>query len=76
MDIDDKVLVVNNVEYIVVETVDAENKKYAYLVNAKDETDTIFREVILSGGLRVVPIEKEIFKQKIYPLFIEKFKKY
>lgn len=76
MNIDDKVLIVDNKEYIVVETVEYEGKLYAYLVNNANAIDSIFKEVILNDDMKLLSIDKSLFLEKIYPLFLEKFKNY
>ncbi len=74
MDFNDKVITLGNGKsYLVIDTVIYENKTYAYLVNKFDELDSMFRE-ISSMGLN--EIDKDLFSQKIYPLFIEKFSNY
>jgi len=76
MNIDDKVLIVDNKEYIVVETVEYEGKLYAYLVNNANVIDSIFKEVIFNDDMKLLSIDKSLFLEKIYPLFLEKFKNY
>ena len=62
----------NGKEYLVIEQVNYEEKTYVYLVNSSNENDTIFKEVILDENIKFLPIEPELFKNKIYGLFIEK----
>ena len=77
MNIEDKVLTINNNEYIVIDTIDLDNKKYAYLVNTANELDSMFKEIIINEEeMRIESIDKDLFTNKIYPLFIEKFKNY
>ena len=77
MNIEDKILTINNNEYIVIDTIDLDNKKYAYLVNTANELDSMFKEVIINEEeMHIESIDKDLFTNKIYPLFIEKFKNY
>ena len=56
--------------YIVIEQVDYDNHTYLFLLNDNDELDSMFCEV---NGKDVLMIEPELFKNKIFPLFIKKF---
>jgi len=77
MNIEDKVLTINGNEYVVVESVELDNKKYVYLVNTNNEIDSMFREIIINNEeMNAVSINKDLFTNEIYPLFIEKFKNY
>lgn len=58
-------------EYIVIEQVNYNGGTYLYLVNDDDETDSAFVEVKEND---LVKIDPELFKNIIYPLFIEKLK--
>ena len=76
MDIENKILTVNGQKYLVMETVEYNNKKYAYLINKNNELDAMFREVIVDNGLKLSNIDSDFFEKQIYPLFVEKFKNY
>jgi len=76
MSIEDKVLTVNNKDYIVIETVQFEGRIYAYLVNNANVSDSIFKEIVVDNDMKLLSIEKTLFSEKIYPLFLEKFKNY
>ena len=59
--------------YSIIETIDYENKTYAYLVNIEDELDSMFKEVVLEDNeYSLNDINKELFSTKLLPLFIEK----
>ena len=70
MDFSDKCLTINGKNYIVIEQVDYDNHTYLFLLNDNDELDSMFCEV---NGKDVLLIEPELFKNKIFPLFIKKF---
>ncbi len=70
MNLDDKVLVLNDKKYLVIEDVEYENKKYLYLVNDNDEKDTTFVEL---EGNNLYTIDPDLFLSKILPLFEKKF---
>ncbi len=77
MDFENKIITLDNGKsYMVIDTVVYENKTYAYLVNKFDELDSMFREIVSGDNLSLNMIEKDLFSQKIYPLFIEKFSNY
>lgn len=77
MNIDDKLLTLNNGKgYIVIETLDYEGKKYAYLANKDNQLDTMFVEVLTENGMMVKEIDKNYLQEKLLPLFFEKFSKY
>ncbi len=70
MNYNDKSLTINGKNYIVIEQVDYDNHTYLFLLNDNDELDSMFCEV---NGKDVLLIEPELFKNKIFPLFIKKF---
>ena len=70
MNYNDKSLTINGKNYIVIEQVDYDNHTYLFLLNDNDELDSMFCEV---NGKDVLMIEPELFKNKIFPLFIKKF---
>lgn len=73
MDYTNKTLTLNDgIDYIVVEQVDFEDKTYLYIVNSEDEDDTSFIQI--NGG-NILDINPELFREKIFPLFKEKFEK-
>lgn len=73
MDYTNKTLTLNDgIDYIVVEQVDFEDKTYLYIVNSEDEDDTRFIQI--NGG-NILDINPELFREKIFPLFKEKFEK-
>jgi len=72
MNLDDKVIVLEDKKYLVIEDVDFDNKKYLYLVNDADEGDTTFVEL---DGNNIFTIDPDLFMSEILPLFEEKFAK-
>jgi len=77
MDLSDKIITLeNNKKYIVIEIVEYNGDKYIYLVNEKEEIDSIFRKLTYNGILQLEEIEQNLFIEKIYPLFLEKFNSY
>jgi len=77
MNIDDKVLTLSNDEkYMVIESLEHDNKKYAYIVNLDKQLDAKFIEVKNENGLIVEEVEKQYLQEKILPLFLDKFSKY
>lgn len=77
MNIDNKLFTLSNgKEYMVLESLDFEGIKYAYLSNVKNELDTIFVTVNVENGLRFEPVDKEDFSKNVLPLFLEKFASY
>ncbi len=57
--------------YLVITEVNNEGHIYLYIVNADDENDTKFVEVKNDS---LAPINPILFEQKIFPLFMEKFR--
>ena len=75
MNLDDKVLTLdNNNEYMVIEHVEYEGKTYLYLENTLDQQDTLFRELVMTdGNIKLINIDPNLFDDKIFDLFKEKF---
>ena len=63
----------NGKEYYVIEQVDYEGHTYLYLMNSKDERDTLFREAVRDNNLKFVPIDEDLFDNKLINLFMNKF---
>lgn len=77
MNFKDKIITLeNNKKYLVLDIVEYEDRKYIFLINNEDETDSIFREVLAGDNLKLKEIDQELFKNKIFPLFLNKFKDY
>lgn len=55
--------------YIVIEQVDYEDNIYLYIVNREDENDSRFVQI---KNDELSDIDIELFKEKIFPLFVEK----
>ena len=73
MDLDKKAITMKDGrEYLIIEYVTYEGKTYVYLVNDKDDNDSVFRELILGDSMNLAPIDPYLFENKIYPLFIKK----
>ncbi len=75
MNLDDKVLTLdNNNEYMVIEHVEYEGKTYLYLENTLNQQDTLFRELVMTdGNIKLINIDPNLFDDKIFDLFKEKF---
>ena len=63
----------NGKDYIVIEQVEYDRKKYLYLVNDADEMDSKYVEV---KDNKITQIDPNLFMEKIFPLFAEKMKNY
>lgn len=59
-------------KYIVIEQVELDNNIYLYLANSENEDETTFVEI--KNDL-IEPIDKDLFTDKIFPLFVEKLSK-
>lgn len=55
--------------YVVIEQVDYEDNIYLYIVNREDENDSRFVQI---KNDELSDIDIELFKEKIFPLFVEK----
>lgn len=59
--------------YSIIETIDYDNKIYAYLVNVEDELDSMFKEIVIEdNNYSLNDINEELFKNELLPLFMEK----
>ena len=77
MNIDDKLFTLSSgKKYMVIESLEYEGKKYAYLSNIDNEMDARFVEVTFQNNVSFSEIEKKLLQEKILPLFLEKFEKY
>lgn len=74
IDLINKIFVLeDDTRYSIIETINYENKTYAYLVNIEDELDSMFKEVILEdNNYSLNDINSELFSTKLLALFIEK----
>ena len=64
----DKVITMENGDkYIVIYQIDYEGNTYLYLVNRDKNADTMFVQI---RNNKVSYIEPKLFKEKIFPLFI------
>jgi hypothetical protein len=66
---DKKVVVIDDKRYLIIETVEYNNSRYAYLINSDDDEDTMFVELRENS---IVDIPKDLFAGEILPLFAEK----
>lgn len=73
---DKKIILDDDTEYIIIENVELESKNYAYLVNANNPIDAIYVEIVNENGFKIKNIDNNLFKEKIFPLFVQKFKNY
>ena len=72
-----KVITIDNINsYLVVEVVCFKGRTFVFLVNEVNPLDVMYKEVIKKDDCRIVQIESGLFKEKILPLFIEKFNSY
>lgn len=69
---DNVIITESKKRFLIIETVEYENRKFAFLVNDKNNLDTMFIE-ILDDGKSIKTIVPEFFEGIIYPLFNEKF---
>ena len=69
--INKKFVLDNGKSYLVIEQVNYEDNIYLYIANPDNEDDTKFVE-IKDGNL--LPIDSNLFDEKIFPLFMEKFR--
>ena len=76
LNLENKVLTIEGNKYLVVEIVGFSGRTFVYLVNDANPLDAMYREVVKTDAWKVVQIEPVLFKDKILPLFIEKFKLY
>lgn len=77
MNIDNKLFTLSSgKKYMVLESLEYEGKKYAYLSNKDNELDTKFVEVKFDNNVSFSEIEKKLLQEKILPLFLEKFANY
>ena len=77
MKLDDKVLTLDNGKsYIVMETLEFENKNYAYLSECNNPVDTLFVEIVNNDGLSLKQIDQKFLTEKLMPVFMEKLSRY
>ena len=75
--LENKVLTIDGTnKYLVVETVHFMGRTFVYLVNDTNPLDSMYREVVSIDAWKIIQIDPTLFKDKILPLFIEKFKSY
>lgn len=72
---DKKFIMDNGQEYLTIETLEYDGKSYAYIVNKANPIDSLYVQVIFDGQMKVQTIDPDLFKEKIYPLFLDKFGK-
>ena len=77
MDFDKKTLINNNKRYVVIEQVNLDGATYLFIINSQDEYDSKFVGIRVENGKVVAyAIEPELFREKVFPLFLEKFASY
>ncbi|MBQ6539223.1 MAG: hypothetical protein IJL76_02980 [Bacilli bacterium] len=76
IELNDKTFILDdNKRYAVIESITYENKIYAYLVNVDDEMDSMFKEIVTDNNeLSLQDIDKNLFRDKILNVFLDKFK--
>lgn len=73
MILENKVIITDDKKrYLLIETVEYENRIFAYLVNDKNELETMFVE-ITDNASSIKTIVPEFFEGIIFPLFQQKF---
>lgn len=76
MDLNDKVFVIKDKEYLVIANVNYNNHSYVYLVNKFDETDAMFREVVNENNeCFLQEIDNNLFNNQLSTLFINELNK-
>ena len=76
MDLNDKVFVIKDKEYLVIANVNYNNHSYVYLVNKFDETDSMFREVVNENNeCFLQEIDNNLFNNQLSTLFINELNK-
>ena len=77
MNYKDKVITLDSGnEYLVIEQINVNGKIYVYLVNNNNELDTMFCIIDEEGLIEKVDRDSLEFREKVYSLFVEKFKQY
>lgn len=77
MNYKDKVITLDSgKEYLVIEQINVNGKIYVYLVNNNNELDTMFCIIDEEGLIEKVDRDSLEFREKVYSLFVEKFKQY
>ncbi len=70
MDLSNKVVEIDNKEYLVISCIEHNGKYYAYLVNKFDEDDSKFREVVKENDdIFFEPIDEVLLNYEILDLF-------
>ena len=63
-------------DYLVVESVCFDRRIFVLLVNEINPLDVLYKEVVIKDDYKIVQIESRLFKEKVLPLFMEKFNSY
>lgn len=72
MDLSNKVVTIEDEEYLVISCIEHKGKYYVYLVNKDNQEDTKFREVVKENDdIFFDPIDAELFQTEIFDLFNE-----
>jgi len=74
MDLSNKVLTIDNKEYLVISCIEHKGDNYLYLVNKDDESDTKYRKVIKENeDMFLEEIDPDLFKNELLDLFSKDF---
>ena len=72
MKYENKVLTIDDNNYLVVKTVELEEKIFALITNEKDETDSSFIEIYEENeNISIKAIDEDYFKEQVFLKFIE-----
>ena len=75
MDLNNKVLTIDEKEYLVISNIEHNGKQYVYLVNSDDEHDAKYREVVREGeDIFLEEIDANLFRNEIFALFAKDFR--
>lgn len=68
-------LTIDNVNYLIMDTLDIKNNKYYYLVNENDATDIYIRKVVNEDNQEyIVNLDNEEELNEVMKIFYEKHK--
>lgn len=74
MDFNNKVLTIENREYLVIADGEYDGKQYLYLVDNKNEKKVMIREVVVENNeIYLDSIDNNPHRDEIFDLFIKKF---
>ncbi len=72
MKYENKVLTIDGNNYLVIETIETDNRVFALLTNDNDDSDSSFVEILEeNSSIEVKAIDGDFFEEKIFPLFAD-----